>query len=74
MPTIITQNTTWSAGQTYNLADDVQIADGATLTIQPGATVNGNGHRIQTFGKLIANGTATSKITFNNTDFVFSSN
>ena len=74
MPTIITQNTIWNAGETYNLADDVQIADGATLTIQPGAIVNGNGHRIQTFGKLIANGTATSKVTFNNTDFVFSSN
>ena len=38
-PALITQNTTWQAGHHYRIVQDVQVADGVTLTIQLGAVV-----------------------------------
>jgi serralysin len=64
MPTIISTNTTWTAGQTIYLNDEVQIAPGATLTIDPGAIISGG--KITAFGKLDAKGTAQSPILFEN--------
>ncbi|MQM39391.1 hypothetical protein KBTX_03417 [wastewater metagenome] len=37
----ITADTTWSTGTTYRLMDTVFVEDGATLTIEPGTTIEG---------------------------------
>ncbi|WP_380787753.1 beta strand repeat-containing protein [Sphingomonas sp. R86521] len=63
---IISTNTLWSAGTATNLTDDVQIAPGVTLTIVGGATVNGNGHSIASFGTLAVTGTASNAAALNN--------
>jgi len=63
---IISSNLTWLAGQVIDLTADVQIAPGVTLTIEPGAVINGHGHKIEALGRLIADGTTAQPITFNN--------
>lgn len=68
---IITTNTIWTAGQAINLTEVVQIAHGATLTVEPGAIINGNGYGIEALGRLVANGTSTQGITFNDVDVGF---
>lgn len=62
----ISQNTTWSTGQTITLSDDVQVAPGVTLTINPGVIVEGNGHSISSYGTVYAHGDATNNILFHN--------
>jgi hypothetical protein len=47
----------------HTLTDDVQVANGVTLTIKPGATVEGEGHTIQIGGDLEAVGLPTHHIT-----------
>ena len=74
MPTIITQNTTWKKGEVINMATDFQIASGATLTIEAGTTINGNGNSLTVFGSVNFQGNATSHITTNNLNFSLSSN
>ncbi|MEI6696736.1 MAG: FG-GAP-like repeat-containing protein [Bacteroidota bacterium] len=61
---------TWSlAGSPYLIQGSIQIANGATLTIQPGVTVNFQGmYKINVQGRLIAIGTASNTITFTATD------
>ena len=71
MARIITQNVTWVSGQVYDLGEDVQVAQGVTLTIEAGAVVNGNGHSIMAFGTLDVNGAADAKVTLNDVDLVF---
>ncbi len=61
----ITQNTIWYKDSTYILSGFVFVKNGATLTIQPGATIFGDkaskGTLIITRGsKIIAEGTPTS--------------
>lgn len=74
MAQIISSSTTWAAGTTVTLTSDIQIAAGATLTIDPGVIVQGNGHTIQTFGTLDAAGSAGAQIQLQNTVFTFSTN
>lgn len=74
MPTIISRNTVWRSEQVIELADTVQIAAGATLTIEAGAIVNGNGHQISTFGKLIVAGSEDSNVDLNNVRLQFGTN
>jgi len=63
---IIDINTTWSAPNSpYILISDVQLAYGATLTIEPNVIVDGNGLSIKVWGILDANGNAESRIIFN---------
>lgn len=63
---IVSSSTTWEqSGSPYSIAGTVQVAQGATLTIAPGVTVNGLNHNIQVFGSLNAIGSAQSKITLN---------
>ncbi|MDP6584693.1 MAG: fibronectin type III domain-containing protein, partial [Anaerolineales bacterium] len=72
---IISSSTTWSAsGSPYNLTGEVQLAYGATLTVDPGVTVNGNNNILKIFGKLSAIGTASSFTILNDIDIQASSN
>ncbi len=71
MTQIISSNTTWSGN--IMLTDDIQIASGVTLSVAPGADVIGNGHTIQAFGTLAADGTATTPEQFQDVDFGLSS-
>ncbi|HXU26410.1 MAG TPA: T9SS type A sorting domain-containing protein [Bacteroidia bacterium] len=57
---------TWSlAGSPYLIQSTVEIPNDSTLTIQPGVTVNFQGHyKIIVLGKLLAIGTQTDSIFF----------
>jgi hypothetical protein len=61
---IISLDTTWAISNSpYTLASSVIVASGATLTIQPGVTVNINqGASLQVEGTLIAVGTNVDNI------------
>lgn len=69
----ITTNTTWVAGQTYNLKAQIYVKNNATLTIEAGTVIRSNtagaGLFVTKGAKLIAEGTVTSPIVFtsNNT-------
>lgn len=49
----------------YILTEDMQIAYGATLTIEPGVVINGDCSSIKIWGTLNAAGTEENKIIFN---------
>jgi hypothetical protein len=60
----ISSNTTWtSANSPYNFTGNVFVNNSATLTIQPGVTVNFNGYYLWVNGTLSAQGTNNNKIT-----------
>jgi hypothetical protein len=62
---IITENTTWDlSGSPYIIRDRVQVANGVTLTIEPGVIVQDGA--IEVFGALKAIGTEEKRITFEN--------
>ncbi|MES2285883.1 MAG: T9SS type A sorting domain-containing protein [Bacteroidota bacterium] len=53
------------AGSPYNIQGSVQIANGTTLTIQPGVTVNFMGtYKLNVQGRLLAIGTVADTIIF----------
>lgn len=68
----ITQNTTWTTGQTYILGGRITVVSGVTLTIQKGVIVKGEAGTganatallIARGGKLMAEGTADQPIIF----------
>jgi hypothetical protein len=65
--TLIDSDTTWSkADSPYELQGPVAINQGISLTIEPGVVVNMVGNYLQVNGTLIAKGTATDHIFFNN--------
>lgn len=59
---IIKSDTIWKSGDDINLNGLVQVAPGATLTIEAGAKVK-NG-TIEVFGELVTAGTAQNLVTF----------
>jgi uncharacterized protein (TIGR02145 family) len=62
---IIYTNTVWSvANSPYIVTGTIQVADDATLTIEPGVQIVGNNYSIKVFGSLIAVGTPTSYVKF----------
>jgi parallel beta-helix repeat protein len=69
---IINSDTTWTAsGSPCNLLGPVAVNNGASLTIEPGVTVNLNGHYIQVNGTLTARGSSNSKIQFVSGSIIF---
>lgn len=60
MAKIIRQDTVWEG--VVNLTDDVQVAQGATLTIRAGTTINGNGHELDIFGIVNFEGKRNSHV------------
>jgi len=63
----ITTNTTWTSDKTYYVSCIIYIRNNATLTIEPGTVVKFNaatGISAFPYGKLIAEGTPDSYITF----------
>lgn len=68
---IINDNTSWTlANSPYRLVQNVQIAYGATLTIEPGVEIEGAGKSIEVWGALNAIGNASSRIQFDSTHVV----
>lgn len=62
---IITSNTTWDNSKPYVILDFLNVAAGATLTIQPGAKIYAHANApVIVDGTLNATGTATNKIVF----------
>ncbi len=63
----ITTDTTWTRGNTYVLGAPIYVS-GATLTIEPGTTIQGDGGPnaliVTTTGRLVADGTADAPIVF----------
>ncbi len=51
----------------YIMVERVQVGEEATLTIEPGVVICGEGNSLQLFGKLEANGTEEENIVFNDT-------
>jgi hypothetical protein len=58
-PAAITENTTWQTGHHYRIVHDVQVAEGATLTIQLGAVIRFSGS--SGFPKVDIRGTLDSR-------------
>jgi hypothetical protein len=70
---IINSNTTWNlANSPYTITDinDVQIAFGVTLTIEPGVAVNTQYGGIKVFGTLSALGSDNANIQFDNVNII----
>jgi hypothetical protein len=62
---LLTSDATWTAAESpYKLTGPVGVADGVTLTIEPGVTVDFGKFYMQINGTLNAQGTADNKITF----------
>jgi len=63
---IINSDTTWTkAGSPYSLSGPVAVSEGATLIVEPGATINFNNNYILVNGSLFARGSNEEKIIFN---------
>lgn len=68
----ISQNTTWTADNVYQLAGRITVLDGVTLTIEPGTVIKGEmgtgasatALLVARGGKLMAEGTASLPIIF----------
>jgi hypothetical protein len=66
----ISTSTTWtSAGSPYTLTGNVIINSDATLTIQPGVTVDFGNYQIQVEGVLSAQGTSSNRIVFSGNSY-----
>ena len=68
---IIRNDVVWRTGDIINISDDIQIASGATLTIEEGVTVRGG--NIQVFGNLLVDGSGSSKVNFEDVALTFGS-
>lgn len=63
---ILTEDTVWTKENSpYFLTGEVQLAYGASLTIEPGVHVYSKGYAIKVWGDLIVKGTAEDQVFFN---------
>ena len=71
---IINSKAVWELKDSpFTITSEVQIADGVTLTINPGVVVNGFG-KIRVWGILNAIGNAALNITFNEVTIIIADN
>lgn len=68
----VNSDTTW--GGVINMEANVTVSNGATLTIQPGTTVNLGSSTLQIDGTLVAKGNWVQKISFNQGKILFTAN
>ena len=73
MATIISEDTTWSG--VMSISDDVQVAEGVTLTISAGSNISRDGYSgsVTVYGDLNIEGTEDSKSTINELPFTLQS-
>jgi hypothetical protein len=64
MPQIISQDTTWASGQVVELTEEVQVAAGSTLYLEPGVVVSGGS--LVVAGNLVSTGSSDLPVKFNN--------
>jgi hypothetical protein len=65
--TIITSDTTWTkANSPYTINGPIRIERGATVTVEPGTSVNLNNNRIEVWGTLQVIGTSGDSIILSN--------
>lgn len=66
VPEIINEDVLWSTGGSpYTISEDVEVLEGATLTIEPGVRVEVSADRsLLIRGQLVARGTAAKQIVF----------
>jgi hypothetical protein len=68
---IIRSDTTWTLSDSpYVITNDIQVAYGTTLAIEPGVVINGEARKLIIYGNLNAMGSSSSKIAFNNVNIV----
>lgn len=67
---LISETTTWTADNTYNMQARVTVLPGATLIIEPGTTIasDGGSLAITAGAQIFAKGTADAPITFTSTN------
>jgi RHS repeat-associated protein len=71
LPTTITSNQTWTAGDSPYTGSSVTINSGVTVTVEPGVTVQLSG-TLTVNGTLNAQGTSADPITFTSTNDAYS--
>ena len=60
---VITADTRFAAGKPYQIFDSLVVAEGATLTLDPGVTLYfHDGASLEVKGRLISNGTVENKV------------
>ncbi|WP_165761521.1 calcium-binding protein [Limimaricola soesokkakensis] len=64
-PLIITENTVWTSDKSYDYLGGVEIAEGVTLTIDPGVVVSNS--QLRVYGRLEILGTTEDRVVFNST-------
>ena len=70
---ILSSDATWTkAGSPYVLTGVLGVAEGVTLTIEPGVTLNFGSYYIQVDGTFYARGTSSDKIVFEATEPLWS--
>lgn len=62
----ISVDTTWTAGNTYELADKVQIANSARVFVEPGTRIEGRGNLLEVFGRFEVAGQPSNRVTVRN--------
>jgi len=65
----IRENMVFNSGDNVELADDVRIADGYTLTFNEGSSLEGNSNSLDIDGTVLFNGSSTSLIEITNVSF-----